>query len=273
MICYNKFYFFKGEQILPKSIWTLLLICFISLHAHDFGLNRQALQIGPEIYHLKRIRKGGTEQSGTLYGISASYNRLKRYGWYIGLEGSFATGTIKGHTGNDSKISSRFKDQWAEARFGYTFQQKEGCELAFTPFIGLGYAQENNHFKNPSPLPIHFKTRYGYANWGFLTWAHLFCDWETGLNFHMRIPYNPECKATNDPLHAPVTQNIGERLQYKVELPITYRAFSDDRFVVVFEPFYEYRLYGSHVNYPFDYFKTKLNLWGAMLKLEFRFCR
>lgn len=254
-----------------KSL-IILFLFFSSLNliAGDLSLRRHQFSIGPEIYHLERERKGGTRQSGTLYGINMGYDRLKRYGWYWGIEASYAKGTLKGHTGTDAKISSKFTDQWLEARFGYTFQQKDCLELAFTPFAGIGYAQENNNFKHPSPLPIHFRTRFGFATWGFLSWAHVLEKWEVGLNFHMRIPYDPECRASHDPSHDPVTQKIGERLQYRVELPITYRAFCNERFVLTLDPFYEYRLYGTHVNYPFDYFKTNLRLWGAILKIEYR---
>ena len=247
------------------------ILLSIQTHANsDLGLNRNQITIGPECYHLKRVRAGGTTQQGNLYGIHLGYDRLKRYGWYWGLEGSYARGKLKGHTGDGDQIRSHFNDSFIEGRLGYTFQQKECTKIAFTPFIGGGYSVEKNNFTSPSPLPIHFKTHYPYMSTGFLSWMHLTDDWEVGLNFKARMAFEPKCHVTHDPDNEPLSQRIGERMQYRVDLPITYRAFCTDHFVITLDPFYENRHYGPHVNYPFDYLKTRITIWGAILELVYR---
>lgn len=252
-----------------KRIFGAVLFAF-SLFAHDVCTTHNRFTLGPEYVHVKRTRKGGTKQSGPLYGVRVGYDRLKRYGWYIGLEANYAKGTISGKTGNDSRIKSRFTDMWAEGRFGYTFQRKHGYQLAFTPFVGGGYATEINNFISPSPLHIHFRTKYPYMLGGFLASANICDSWNVGICFKTYFPFEPKCYVTNDPNHESVTQNIGERLQYRAEIPITYKLPCYERGSLMLVPFYEYRHYGSHVNFPFDYFKTELQFWGIILKLDYQ---
>src|SRR5204862_454619 len=99
-------------------------------------------------------REGGASQSGCLYGVRGSFERIGRYKWYLGIEGLYGRGAINGHSGSGVKLKSTLTDRFIEGRFGYTFQAK--CRLipSFTPFIGYGYADETNHYKSPSPLIV-----------------------------------------------------------------------------------------------------------------------
>lgn len=259
----------KFRSSAKKILFALSIFCVDSAIATDVCETNNRIYLGPEYTHIKRARKGGTKQDGPLYGVRVGYDRLKRYGWYVGLEGNYSNGKIKGKTGSDAKIHSRFTDMWAEARGGYTFQRKHGYQFAFTPFVGAGYATEKNNFITPSPLHIHFKTKYPYILGGFLASANFRENWNMGLMFRIYFPIDPRCDVTNDPNHDSVTQNIGERLQYRVNLPITYKFSCYERGSFTLEPFYEFRHYGTHVNFPFDYFKTELQLWGIIFKLDY----
>ncbi|MFN4173699.1 MAG: hypothetical protein ACK4HV_01160 [Parachlamydiaceae bacterium] len=245
------------------------MACGDFAYAHDPSMTNNRLYLGPQLAYLKRTRKGGTKQDGPLYGVRVGYDRLKRYGWYLGLEGSYSHGKIRGKTGADVKIHSRFTDMWAEARGGYTFQRKHGCQAAFTPFLGAGYLTEKNNFVSPSPLHLHFKTKYPYALIGFLTSFNVNDSWNIGLMFRTFLPFDPRSIVSNDPKHDSVTQNMGERLQYRVNIPITYKFVCYEKGSLTIEPFYEYRHYGTHVNFPFDYFKTELQWWGILFKLDY----
>jgi hypothetical protein len=236
----------------------------------DVGLYRHQMSLGPQGCHVKRVKKGGTQQDGEVYGVSFSYDRLKYWGWYWGVGADYASGVLDGHSGNRKPLKSHFKDGQVDGRFGYTFQQAEGFQVALTPFIGGGYAVEKNDFVSPSPLPVHFKTRYAFVEWGVLSWAHVYGRVEAGLNVKMRLPLAPKCWVSNDPKYEPMTQRMGDRVQYRVDLPITYRLGFRDHVNVVVDPFFEYRSYGGHVNYPFDYFETKFTLWGVALQLQYR---
>ena len=256
----------QGFIFMKRLIY--LLISVFCLNADECYPNN-SVYISPEVYRVKRERKGGTIQKGTLGGVRVGYDRLKRYGWYVGLEGNYGYGTLKGHNAGEDTIKSHFSDLWADVRFGYTFQQKCGFRLAFTPFIGVGYGQERNEFISPSPLHLHFKTKYRFVEAGFLSSAQLTENLNVGLRFKALFPYEPKCDVSNDPNHNPVRQNIGERFQYRVDVPIIYSLC--EPFEIGLVPFYEYRLFGSHVNYPFDYFKTKILIWGAMIKTEYNY--
>jgi len=252
-----------------SCIWcSTALLLTMKLASDDGYLDRHRVYAGPEEYHVKRTKKGGTIQNGYLFGVRAGYDRLKRYGWYIGAEAAYAGGVLKGHTGGDAKLKSRYYEGSVEGRAGYTFQQKEGFQCALTPFIGGGYSVERNNFKDPSPLPIHFRTHYGFVSAGFLSSVRWNDRWTTGINFKARLPMEPRCAVSHDPDNEPVTQNIRERVQYRVELPITCALSCDWEWSVGLVPFYDYKPYGSHPNFPFDFIKTRYSCWGATLEFQ-----
>lgn len=248
----------------------MILLLFIVSSAFAGNLDRHEFGFGPQVYEATRLRRGGTKQEATLGGVTGKYNRLKRYGWYWGVEGAWGEGRLEGKTGKGEAVASRFTDAWAEGRVGYTLQQKDGRQASFTPFIGGGYLWETNTFTKPKSLPLHFKTRSPYATAGFLFWMHLTYDWELGLNFQARYPWEPRSNVSHDPNHEPLTQNIRERLHYRLELPITYRLTCDGALALSLIPFYENRRYGSHPNYPYNYYKTEFRLWGTALELIYR---
>lgn len=244
---------------------------FQKIYAQDPSLQRHQLYMGPKWSYVERIRHLGTKQQGHVWGLEGGYDRLKRYGWYWGAQADYLEGNLRGHSRFAGKLRSRFLTSFIEGRFGYTFQQKENWQLAFTPFLGVGYNLEKNRFLHPSPLKVRFKTDFAYATVGFLSWIHIAERVELGANFKIRIPFEPKCRVTHDEENDPVTQKIGERLQYRLDLPITYRLDCGGRFAIILKPFYEYRHYGSRVNYPFDFFKTRYRFWGTSLELQYRF--
>lgn len=268
------------------------LVLFTSLNAQDICYEPHVLQeqpcdtlcqdrprtgrhqfyIGPEIYHVHRNREGGTKQNGTIYGVRAGYDRIKRYHFYWGFDALYGKGTLDGKSGGGHKLKSTFSDLFAEGRFGYTFQQKCGYRFSLTPFGGFGYMNERNNFKHPSPIPAHFHIRSWYGVAGFLSQASLTNCFDIGINFKARFLYEPKCKVSHDPDSDDSTQLINEKIHYRVELPLTYHyPECCDRFLISLVPFYEFRQYGKRVNYPFDFFDTKLNIYGATLKLIYTF--
>jgi len=246
------------------------------LYSEDLNLKRNQIFLGPEWYHAKRTKEGGTKQQGDLVGIRGGYDRLKRYGWYFGFDAFTAHGTLKGRSALGSKLLSHLTDASAEARFGYTFQQKEGWQVAFTPFVGGGYFVEENDFAHPSPIKARFRTHYPFGSAGFLSSIYPWACVQIGLNFKVRYPFEPKCNVSNDEDNGPVKQTIKERLQYRGELPITYRlprCFClpcGGAAALSLIPFFEYRDYGGHPNFPFNFVKTQYSIWGATLALEYQ---
>ena len=232
--------------------------------------NRRRVYIGPEIYHLKRSRAGGTHQNGWMYGVRAGYDKVQKCTVYWGIDALYAKGTLHGKTGKGSKIKSRFTDENIEGRAGFTFQGNCLMRASFTPFIGIGYFSEKNNFVDPSPIPVHFNTRFGYGVVGFLSnlpWTERF---ETGLNFKARYPFEPRCRISHDPENDDTTLNVKEKWQFRVELPITYNCTCCDLFALTLSPFYEYRLYGKHLNFPSNFLRTQYQIYGITFEFVLR---
>lgn len=228
--------------------------------------------IGPEIYHVRRTREGGTSQKGTLAGVRGSLERIGRYKWYLGVEGLYARGTIRGHSGTDLKLKSKLTDAQIEGRAGYTFQGKCWLRPAFTPFIGYGYLEEENDFKSPSPLLVKFRNEAQYVSFGFLSTLTLSEDFTIGFNLKAKSLVDPVCHIKTDPVFGHLKMQFKDEILYRFELPIYYDFY---RCCQVFElglvPFYERRHYGGRENYPFDFLDTKLNIWGFNLQFTCRF--
>lgn len=269
----------------------ILLYIFLPLFGKDLSLNRNQFYIGPEWYRVERTKhtpkafrttnkgKGGAKQYGDMIGIRIGYDRLKRYGWYIGADALYAKGTLKGHTGNREHLRSYITDLFVEGRVGYTFQQKCSAQLAFTPYVGGGYFIERNNFVHPSPLTPHYKKRFSYVAGGFLLWVHPYDQWEIGLNFKAKYPVEPRCRINNIKNSSAenessetktVTQKIDPRWHYRIDFPITYRLNCRGSIALSLIPFYEYREYGFHFNYPFNFMKTQFYNKGLTLEFLYR---
>lgn len=233
---------------------------------------RNAFQIyaGPEIYHVHRTRKGGTYQDGTVYGIKAGYERIKRYKVYFGFDALYASGILEGKSGSGNALKSHFSDTYVEGRLGYTFKSKCQFKPSFTPYGGVGYFIEENNFTHPKSTPVHFKTNYIYVALGFLSEIAIKEDFTLGFNFKVKYPYDAKCRVSHDPHFDDTTQMINEEIQYRIEVPLTYQVkrFSENSYISLV-PFYELREYGYHPNYPHDFIKTKLNIYGAFIKLMY----
>jgi hypothetical protein len=217
---------------------------------------------------LQRDKETGAKQEGSLWGLQGSYGRFKRYGWYLGADASYLAGVLRGRVNDEIDLRSRFSDLLFEARVGYTFWQKEGWRCGITPFLGGGYIEERNNFTDPSPLPVHLKTTYGYGTVGFLSWVQPLCCLKVGLDCKVRMPYEPTCSVTRDPDNPSFTQRIGQKLQYRFDLPITWSINQTCRISI--DPFLDYRTFGSQTNYPFDFIKTNETFLGLFIAFQLR---
>ncbi len=227
--------------------------------------------IGPEIYYMKREKEGGSQQTGVLYGVRAGYDRVQRSSCYWGIDGLWAQGPLEGKN-TYACLKSEFTDANVEARVGYTFQSKNWRCASFSPYTGLGYFWEKNHYVHPSPLHVHFDNTFSYIPIGFLSQVFLTPQCSIGLNLKFRYILEGEQKVTHDSNYGALKQHYDEKLQYRIELPLTYffcwRCHSFGCSIV---PFYEVREYGHRANFPFDFLETKLTLYGATLKLAYLF--
>ncbi|MEI8365568.1 MAG: hypothetical protein WCF65_04035 [Parachlamydiaceae bacterium] len=229
------------------------------------------LSIGPEIYRICRAKHGGTKQQGNAVGVRITFDHIKRYKIYYGVQAFYGSGILKGHSGGGDKIRSRLTDAQLEASLGYTFQTKCFPYVALTPYVGGGYFREINNFTTSS-IPVKFTTQFPFAAFGFLSNISITPCLTVGVNARIRFPWEAHCKVTDDPEFDDVTQQIGNELQYRIEAPLTYVGdMLWNCFEVALIPFFERRLYGSRENYPFDFFETQFNIYGLNARLIFRF--
>lgn len=253
----------------------VLMGCLLSLDClsaqqwtKSYGLEAY---IGPEIYYTQRVKEGGSKQTGTLYGVRIGYDRIQRYKLYWGIDALWARGILEGQT-KENHLKSTLTDMNVEARIGYTFQSKNWRCASLTLYSGGGYFWENNFYQHPSPLTVHFKNRFSYIPIGFLSQIFVTPNWSIGANFKVRYLIESEHKVTNDPEHDHLTQHYEDRLQYRVDLPVTYFiCWKKHSLAVSLVPFYEYRSYGYRANFPFDFLETKFNFYGATLKFLYLF--
>lgn len=254
---------------MPILKYTLVCLLLLSVSLEATGSNRHRLSIGPEIYHVNRIRHGGTVQNGMLYGVRANYDYLGRYLLYFGLDASYAYGTLKGKSGNGSKLKSHFSDQWCEARFGYTFQGLTGCKAMFTPFVGIGGAWEFNNYASPSPVHLHFRNSYLYFAVGCLTQAMIRPWFTVGANITAKYSLTGKMRVSRDPDVESIKLPYEQMIHCRVGLPITYAfCINGDEKIFSLVPFFEYRHYGQQNGFPFDFLDTKIRIWGAELLFQ-----
>lgn len=242
--------------------------CVNPLPQHQF-------YIAPTFYYNDRIRKAKNDspskQHGWIYGVRIGYDRIKRCRLYWGFEALYATGIPRGHK-DDIKNKSRFIDQNVELRLGYTFQRKSGWLPTFIPYIGYGYLRESNKFKRPTPVIYKLRMSFDYIALGFLSQVYPSPAWVLGVNFKARILLNNKARISEDPYGDDAKLHFEDKVQYRVELPITYRITPYcDKFAIAFVPYYEYRHYGYQADFPYDFLDTKQNFYGCDLRLMYLF--
>lgn len=246
-----------------------LLLFFSSLRLFSFT---QDISIGPQCYYLLRQREGGSTQRGVLGGARISYERVKDFGFYIGLFCDYARGRINGHTGAFRPLASKFSDFEAQGLLGFTLTNNTLCPIRFIPFVGLGYLREINKFIPPSALTVRFLDNIEYASFGFLSTVKIFPNFEAGLRVTVKHMLEGRCKVSEDPESVDTNLIMANETQYAFDFPMTY-SFSKNwrRYKMTFMPFIQFRHYGSRENYPYDFKETRFNVYGARLLLDICF--
>lgn len=230
------------------------------------------INVGPEVYGIKRLKQGGTYQNGRMDGLRAGFDRIKSYGWYLGADYLYASGRLKGETVTGRTLKSVMTDQIFEVRGGFTLQQNTNGYPFFIPFLGAGHFKEINDFKPPSPLTCKFADSFNYAACGFLSGVNLNPLLSMGINFKVRLMLDGQSHVTNDPKFNEVHLTMLEETHYRVELPITLmppNTLGDSFFQLV--PFYEFRHFGGREGFPFNFIDTKFHLYGLRASIIYGF--
>jgi hypothetical protein len=260
--------YFKKSHVSFSFFFLILLFC---ANSPLQGMPHQ-INLGPEVFSLERMREGGTKQSGTMYGIRGTYDSIGRYLIYCGLEGAYSQGVLTGKTGSGSPIKSHFTEECIEGRLGYTFQSKNKKLMSFTPFLGVGYFKELNHYVSPSLVKVHFDNRFSYAAYGCLLRGFFTPTFSFGLNVTARWSLNGKVKISHDPNFDVTSVKYTQKMQARVSMPFWYNLKCTPFPVeICFSPFFEYRQYGKKIAVPFDFLDTRIRSWGASLFYSIRF--
>ncbi len=246
----------------------LLLDCLLFAKS----LPPNIVDIGPDVFYIRRMRAGGTKQTARMDGISIDYDRLRRYSWYLGGTFSYAQGRLKGHSGAQREILSTLTDKSWEGRFGYNFQRRGSKGYFIAPYGGYGYFNEVNDFHPPTTNTFKFKDTFNFVSAGFLSGMNLSSLVTMWIDFKMKFMRNGTSKVTNDPIMGDSTLLMNNEVFARIEVPLIFSPSCvrmNLEFVV--DPFYEYRHFGGREGFPFDYIDTKYTLYGASFALRKRY--
>ena len=255
-----------------KSYFFLLAVLISSWFASIHAICPYSIYVGAESFHFKRIREGGTQQSGVINGTRLGLDRIKPCGWYLGADYLYASGEIKGEARSGIPLKSELTDQIFEARVGFTLQQNVLEKPFITPFVGWGRFREVNDFIPPSPLICKFTDTFNYVVVGFLSGVNITALISMGIHFKVKFMLDGESKVSDDPMYEDVTLIMEKETFYRLDIPFSYNPcnaiFGID---MQFVPFYEFRHFGGREGFPFNFKDTKFYLYGARLALLYRF--
>jgi hypothetical protein len=177
--------------------------------------------IGPDIFyrnyheHLEKPKK--SDEYGTLFGFQTGYDYTRSGHMYGGTDFSYAGGNTHYDgsalnvrtleiTPHESTTGNTFLN--LEGRIGYTF-------LPFQPFAGFGW------FYWKRDIGYIEKYRWTYAAYGLRLCQRIGDRVELGLNLKLMQMINGHIKI-EEAGSSSVSLKLGNRLQYEIELPITY---------------------------------------------------
>lgn len=262
------------SQRLSLFFLSILLLTSIGLEAFQlFPSGPHRFYVGPEIYHSRRTRSGGTKQTGVLYGIRGGYDRLSSNAViYVGLDGYWATGGLNGQKSNGDELKSNVKEWEVEGRLGLTFKKHLIHCYAITPFLGSGYMKSINEYVDPTDPEIKFTDRYNYISTGFLFHTSLSECLNVGFSFKKKFMISGKSKVTDDPIYDTVRLLMDSETQYEMEAPITYyTSWCCGHLSGKFVPFYRFRHYGGRENFPFNFIDTKFRIYGGRIECAIAF--
>lgn len=253
-------------------------ILFLLLFFASFQLDAlrvcgpHALTIGPEVYYVVRTRAGGARQDGTMYGLSAKYERLRGCSLYWAVQYDGGWGELYGSDANGNDVKSYFSEQQIEGRLGYNYQWKFSCKPYILPFIGYGYHTQTNDFIQPSPLEVQFKDYFPYSAVGIQVGINLTSRMTLGLLFKADWMLEGNSKIEGIEEFGTVKLNMEEEWQYTFEAPLTYRSQLRCRtFYFMFTPFVRFRHFGGLPGFPLDFLDTHYRNYGAKLLCGYDF--
>ena len=259
-----------NRHIFFAFLSTVFLLGILFCHHECYGSFQNLITgphrgfIGPEIYHMKRIKKSGSQQTGWLYGGSALYERLKNQGCYWALSGYYTYGCLTGKTAPGDRLKSKLSETEIEGRLGYSFCLNQRKSLSLTPYAGYGSLYSKNQFVAPSPFVYTFHDRFHYGAVGLLSSICLTPSLETGFDFKAKFMVEGKSIVAGDPDNDKVSLLMENETHYEINIPTRYHScWKNYDIIVSLVPFYRFRHYGGRESYPSHFVDTKFHIYGG----------
>ncbi|MDR3624375.1 MAG: hypothetical protein P4L16_04460 [Chlamydiales bacterium] len=208
---------------------TYLILCISSLLLADCPHH---LYIAPDLLYRHYSEQGLSEgaksdEHGILSGLQIGYDYITPRNVYVGADlrcdagktvydGTlinlidFSTSPYKNHTNN--VIFN------AEVRLGYTYEKF--YNITTIPFIGFGYHRWYRGAVPENPFGYDETYTWSYLAFGMRTEYDFCCNLAIGLN--LKLMFMIDGRMTSSGLGNDVFA-LGNKIQYEIELPITYR--------------------------------------------------
>ncbi len=259
-------YFLIALGIFGISFQEIEGFCF----KHTLGPH--TIFLGPEVCHLSRHREGGSKQSGWLYGGHLRYDRIAKDSVYWAFDAYCDTGNITGKTASGRKIKSTITEYEIQARLGYSIYWGDLRELLIIPYGTYSYFHGKNKFEHPSPAIYTLHDTLHLGGGGVWISFALMENCRCGLDFSAKYMIQGKNHVRDDPEFDNVSLEIESKWQYEIDLPIEFIVpLCDYNFEVRFVPFYRFRHLGGKPNYPFDFYETKFETYGAQFLVSLGF--
>lgn len=254
-------FFCRALGVVFSALSALLPDSFLCAVTHSVGF-------GPTVYHYDRERDGNTHQSGTLVGIEGDYRGGCSWGLSWEVRAWEAWGDLHGKNGAGDPLKSQMDDReiWGTLGYslGYCFNKGR---LVVTPFAGYGDYRGKNKFRSPSPLEVTFKDRFdliiagGRVEWQDCSWG----DW--GFEGMAKWMVEGKRRIEGDPLIGDLEQIMGNATHWEWSLYCRMRPFR--WFPTLFgRLFWRNRVYGEQINYPFDFRRSEISIYGVSIRAE-----
>jgi hypothetical protein len=229
-----------------------------------------------------------SNEFGTLYGLQANLDYVKGNAVYFGLGFRYGGGQTKydGSLQNTqaTPVTSKTDNQFLniEGRLGYTFQTgRRKNPFLISPFVAVGYHQWNRDIAggseqiNGQAIQIpDLKENYswGYAGPGIHAEYKISRKFRIGLNAKLMFMFGGDIAFVSDQDRG----NLGNNLQYEVELPLTYTLVENSNNAVDLKliPYYRSQDIGrGSLSVSGERLEpaSTTSVYGATLGVQFRF--
>ncbi len=236
------------EELYPKNYWDEGCWTWNPCYTPDWT---DCVYFSPKVFHeklhtqttnLSLLKFLGIDQGqharGTLYGIDVGYIYKNSYGLWGQLGAQYAQGKLKDSTASNRRVYNTA----VEGLVGYAFVNS--C-FTLTPFLGVGYSLNRQHFeeldKNDQKVRLRYHTYY--IPFG-LKLSYMFTP---NFECSLHLQANPQADSTLKVNRLNQYRfELGKTTGYLVQVPLTWNiTYTDYTWKILLVPFWNRLVYGK----------------------------